>query len=104
MQQISMAPTKHIQREMQDHTMKQMHGQGLTWQPTPMNRSFLTSRASTVARVLRLGESVGLTPLALMMSSLHLATTWTSTQSVRQAAYSFTNHVRQAVRRLLCPA
>ena len=39
-----------------------------------MKRSFLTSRASTVARVLRFGDSVGFTPFALIMSSLHLAT------------------------------
>lgn len=45
-----------------------------TWHPTPMKRSFLTPTASIVASVSRLGDSVGLTPLDLSMSSLLLAT------------------------------
>lgn len=49
-----------------------------TWQPTPMNSRRLTSgmRASTVARTLRLGDRVGLTPRAARMSALLRATTW----------------------------
>ena len=39
-----------------------------------MKRSFLTSSASTVASVLRLGDRVGLTPFAFKMSSLLRAT------------------------------
>jgi len=57
----------------------------LTWQPTPMNRRRLQSRASTVARVLRLGLRVGFTPRALMMSSLHRATSCTQTPDFREA-------------------
>ena len=47
-----------------------------TWQPTPMNRSRFTSSASTVASTSRFGDSVGFTPFAARMSSLHRATTW----------------------------
>lgn len=48
-----------------------------TWQPTPMNSNFLTSgaNASTVASTSRLGDSVGFTPLAAMMSATQRATT-----------------------------
>ena len=47
----------------------------VTWQPTPMNRSRFTFKASTVAKVFKFGLRVGFTPPAFRISCRVLATT-----------------------------
>ena len=83
----------HLSRELRPHSLagirllerqNKQHSRGFrgklcsverrTWQPTPMKSRRLTPSASTVASVLRLGESVGFTPRAARMSSLLRAT------------------------------